>query len=139
RRQCGFHSADTTRRLPNEPIAVITTRPFCPRAENILRMFTSPHPRRGFSLIELLVIIGIITILLALLFPALSQSWAAARMVNCQSNMRQLGLALFMYAKDNNGWLIPVDNDPTGEGGVRGFGTMVPPKERWPVKVFKFP
>ena len=54
------------------------------------------HRPRAFSLIELLVIIGIITILLALLFPALSQSWAAARMVNCQSNMRQLGLALFI-------------------------------------------
>ena len=99
-----------------------------------------PRSRRAaFSLIELLVIIGIITILLALLFPPLSQSWAASRMVNCASNMRQLGQALFMYAHDNHGSLIPVDNDPTAEGGVRGFGTLRPPRERWPVLVFKFP
>ena len=44
-----------------------------------------------------------------------------------------------MYANDNRGWLIPVSDDPTAVGGVRGFGILVPPQERWPVKVFKFP
>jgi len=98
------------------------------------------HPKRrlrGFSLIELLVVIGIIAILLGLLFPALSNAWAHARLVNCQSNLRQVGQALIMYANENNGWLIPVDADDTGEGGVRGFGTLWEPKDRWPARVFK--
>ena len=98
----------------------------------------SAKSRRAFSLIELLVVIGIIAVLLGLLFPTLSSAWSAARMVNCASNMRQIGQALFMYAKDNGGWLIPVMNDDTEAGGVRGLGTNVEPKERWPVKVFKF-
>src|SRR5436190_5955130 len=100
------------------------------------------HSRRaGFSLIELLVVIGIIAILIALLMPMLTRARVAARTVACQSNMRQLGQALMMYANDkaNNGWLIPVMATPDGLGGVIGFGTLVPPKERWPVKVFKFP
>jgi prepilin-type N-terminal cleavage/methylation domain-containing protein/prepilin-type processing-associated H-X9-DG protein len=93
--------------------------------------------RRGFSLIELLVVIGIIAILLGLLLPSLSLAWAHARLVNCQSNLRQVGQALIMYANENNGWLIPVDSDPTAEGGVRGFGTLWEPKDRWPARVFK--
>ena len=97
------------------------------------------HGRRGFSLIELLAVIGIIAILLGLLFPALSNAWAHARLVNCQSNLRQVGQALIMYANNNNGWLIPVDDDPTGEGGVRGFGTLSDAKDRWPARVFKVP
>ena len=96
-----------------------------------------PRARRGFSLIELLVVIGIIAILLSLLFPALSLAWSHARVVNCQSNLRQVGQALIMYANDNNGWLIPVHSDPSAEGGVRGFGIFWHPKDRWPAKIFK--
>lgn len=93
--------------------------------------------RRAFSLVELLVVIGVIGILLALLFPTLALSWAYARRVNCQSNLRQVGQALIMYANENHGWIIPVDNDPTNEGGVRGYGILLPPKDRWPAVVFK--
>ncbi len=95
------------------------------------------HRRHGFSLIEVLVVIGIIAVLLALLFPALSNAQAHARMIACQSNMRQLGQQLYMYAGENKGWLIPMLDDPTAEGGVRGLGTLLPPKERWPAVVFK--
>jgi len=94
---------------------------------------------QAFSLVELLVVIGIIAILIALLMPMLANARVAARTVACQSNMRQLGQALLMYANSNNGWMIPVMSDETAIGGVRGFGTMVPPSERWPVKVYKFP
>jgi prepilin-type N-terminal cleavage/methylation domain-containing protein/prepilin-type processing-associated H-X9-DG protein len=94
---------------------------------------------RGFTLIELLVVMGIIAALIAILLPALSSARVAARTAACASNMRQLGQALLMYANDNRGWLIPVSDDPTAVGGVRGFGILVPPHERWPVKVFKFP
>jgi prepilin-type N-terminal cleavage/methylation domain-containing protein/prepilin-type processing-associated H-X9-DG protein len=95
------------------------------------------RPPRGFSLVELLVVIGIVAVLIAFLFPALQNAWAAARMVNCASNMRQLGQSLVMYANENNGWLIPMHADENAPGGVRGFGSMWPLDERWPARVFK--
>jgi prepilin-type processing-associated H-X9-DG protein/prepilin-type N-terminal cleavage/methylation domain-containing protein len=92
---------------------------------------------RAFSLIELLVVIGIIAVLLALLFPALANAQRAARTVACQSNMRQLGQQLYMYAHENKGFVIPMIDDPTADGGLRGLGSKLPPKERWPAVVFK--
>ncbi|MBN2713041.1 MAG: DUF1559 domain-containing protein [Planctomycetes bacterium] len=57
----------------------------------------------GFTLVELLVIITVITVLAALLLPALNQAINMARCTACQSNMKQLALATSMYASDNNG------------------------------------
>ncbi len=60
----------------------------------------------GFTLVELLVVIAIIAVLAAILFPVFSRARAAARRVDCASNLKQLGLALQMYASDYDG-LIP--------------------------------
>jgi prepilin-type N-terminal cleavage/methylation domain-containing protein len=58
----------------------------------------------GFTLVELLVVIGIIAILIAILVPVLSKARAAANRAVCLSNIRQLGAGVLMYCNDNKGW-----------------------------------
>jgi len=57
-------------------------------------------PCRGFTLIELLVVIAIIAVLAAILFPVFAKAREKARQASCQSNLRQLGMAMAMYADD---------------------------------------
>ncbi len=59
------------------------------------------RPSSGFTLIELLVVLGVIALLVAILLPALSAARRAANRVVCGSNLRQMTLALRMYASEN--------------------------------------
>ena len=83
----------------------------------------------GFSLIELMVVIGIIAILIGLLLPALQSARKQAKSVQCKSNLQQIGQALILYGNVWKGWIYPP-----------GLGANIdPPEGRWPAHVFKPP
>lgn len=70
---------------------------------------------QAFTLVEMLVVIGVIAILAALLLPALSQAKEKARRIACLNNLRQLGAAMHLFASDHElyPWRVPI-----AEGGA---------------------
>ena len=83
-------------------------------------MVTQLRPqKRGFTLIELLVVIAIIAILAAILFPVFQKVRENARKASCQSNEKQIGLALIQYSQDNDELLV---SGWGGDPGIGGYG-----------------
>jgi prepilin-type N-terminal cleavage/methylation domain-containing protein/prepilin-type processing-associated H-X9-DG protein len=81
----------------------------------------SIEPRRGFTLVELIIVVGVISVLISLLLPAVQAAREVARRMQCTNNLLQIGIAMENYAGPNRVYPPgvvdgrgPVNNEPTG-------------------------
>ena len=80
-------------------------------------MKQSQQKYSGFTLIELLIVIAIVAILAAILFPAFARARENARRASCQSNLKQIGLGLAQYIQDYDERYSMTIQQPTTSGG----------------------
>jgi prepilin-type N-terminal cleavage/methylation domain-containing protein len=87
-----------------------------------------PRCKRGFSLIELLVVVSVIAILIGLLLPTLTKAKERAQLATCTSNLRQISLALKMYVQDAGKFpsLFVVDEDKRRKQNIATIGGASP-------------
>ncbi len=107
----------------------VTTCPSIPRCGNRFRW-----TRHGFSLIELLVVIAIISLLVALLLPALAQARRSAQLATCMSNVQQLAVGVYARASDDRGHIpsgpaitYPLSPSTTWAQNMSNWIWVIPP------------
>ena len=90
-----------------------------------MRRSNITSPRHAFTLVELLVVIGIIALLIAVLLPALQRARDAANSAACLSNLRQMGQASVNYNIDNHGYMVPTGYLPHGNASLTDSWTTI--------------
>jgi prepilin-type N-terminal cleavage/methylation domain-containing protein/prepilin-type processing-associated H-X9-DG protein len=89
-------------------------------------MVSLSRTQRAFTLVELLVVIGVIAVLVSMLLPALNKARYAAWDVSCKSNMHQIGIALQMY-QNKYGYLMPSSSVATEKNGYTSHAAFANP------------
>ena len=95
------------------------------------KKFVTESPRRGFTLVELLVVIGIIAVLISMLLPALGKAKEMGKSAQCLSNLRQVNMAFVMFANENRGYLPQIGTDGAGSAQMDVDGTTQTVLIRW--------
>jgi prepilin-type processing-associated H-X9-DG protein/prepilin-type N-terminal cleavage/methylation domain-containing protein len=108
------------------------TSPERPKSEH-RKSELSTQALQAFTLVELLVVIGIIGVLISLLLPSLNKARQQAKSVQCTSNLKQIGLGILMYCNDNHGHLMPAVRY-NAVGGIETNNGTIPSAstQEWP-------
>jgi prepilin-type N-terminal cleavage/methylation domain-containing protein len=92
--------------------------------------------KRGFTLVELLVVIAIIALLIAILLPTLKKAKESANRVKCSSNIRQIVMAMMMYATDDKKHVYLYSNGPNGNDSLYLLHPWPAPRDPYGGRVY---